>query len=352
MAISQDLKNKLGIKTNVPKLDWFKYSGIIATPPKFGKTTLASIIPNSIMVECEIGMDSLSTDYYRVKSWEDWIGLIDTLEENIDEIGEDIKLIIIDTIHELWSMSDAYTLKKINSKQRAKGKDALETVSQYDFRNGLKLRDREFIKQRDRLKDMGFSILSMSHLVKKKIKPEDEESFYSLDLDYDENLYNILVKDASYILIGQNIKEKDEDGKVSVKRKFTSKNDGIIQGGSRVHFGQDIYFDNEQEFLDKFTAIFKETLLTKNNLNQKDGEKLLKSQDEEMIEQRKELKKDNNSKEDLISNIKKNMANKELDANIKKAAQNFMLEEFGDKSSASLSDRTAEELKKILSKFN
>lgn len=349
--LSPELKSKLGIVRNVPKVDWYRYSGLIATPPKFGKTTLASLIPNSILIACEVGYDSLDMDVRRVKNWREFIELIDLLEENIGDIGEDIKVAAIDTIHELYAMCNQYVLSNINRKLKAKGKNGVETLAQYDFRNGLTIRDEELKTQLNRLKDLGIQPIFLSHLVKKKIKPEDEESFYSLELDFDENLYNIIVKDVSYILVGQNIKEKDENGNLVVKRKFVSKNDGIIQGGSRVHFGEDIYFDTEQEFLDKFQEVFKKTILEKNHLEPKSAEKMLKEEDKELLDKRKEHKEVNDKKKELISEIKTKMGSKDTPLETKKKVVNFLLEEHSDKSIEGLNNRTVEELEVILKKF-
>lgn len=349
MALSKELKDKIGIRKNTPKVDWHSYSGIIATPPKFGKTTIARLIPNSLYLACEPGYDSLEMEYKTIGSWQDFIDLIDVLEENIDEIGSELKVVIFDTVHELWNMCDEYILNRINKKLTLKSKSGVETVAQYDFRNGLKIKDTEFKKQKMRLQSLGLSTISMSHLVKKKIKPEDEDYFHSLDLDYDENLYNILVKDASYVLIGQNIKEKDDDGNVSVKRRFISKNDGVIQGGSRVHFGDDIDFDTEGEFLEKFKVLFENTIMEKNNLKKDDFDKLLNKEEKELKEKRKEVKTEKEAVKTLIEQIKQEMKSADEKQRIK--VLNFLLEEYGSKKISVLGERTQEELQDILSQL-
>lgn len=349
--LSDELKKKLGIVRNVPKIDWFKYSGVIATPPKFGKTTLASKIPNSVLFACEIGYDSLDADVRRIKNWSDFVEMIDLLEEHIDEIGDEIKLAVIDTVHELWEMCTQYMLSQINRKLRSKGGTGVETLAQYDFRNGLVMRDVEWKKQLNRLEDLGIKPLFLSHLVMKKIKPEDEESFNSLELDFDSNLYNLVVKNVSYVLIGQNIKEQDEDGNLTIRRKFISKNDGVIQGGSRVHFGEDIYFDTEEEFLDKFQSVFEKTILEKNNIKSAQAQKMLEKEDAELVENRKEIKVEKEDKKKLIKDIKDKMADKSIEAKIKKSVIDFLLETYGDKSITVLNDRSVSELQEILNKF-
>jgi len=345
MGLTPELEKLLGIETNIPKMDWYSYGGIIATPPKFGKTTLARLIPKSILLACEIGYDSLEIKFRRIKRWEDFVEFIDLLEENIETIDEKLKLIVVDTVHELWRMCNQYTLNRINMRMRANGKKGVETLEQYDYRNGLKIRDEEFIKQRDRIKDLGLQLLWMSHLVKKKIKPEDEESYHSLDLDYDENLYNILVKDASYILIGQNIRVVEDDGKTShVDRKFVSKNDGIIQGGSRVHIGEDIEFQTEEEFLEKFNELFSKSLMEKNNIKAPEAKKMVEEQDEKLVEKRKNIKPEKEKREELISKIKGEVASKPT---TKKKVLSYLEEKYETSSPKILNDLEIEDLIKI-----
>lgn len=345
MGLNPELKGLLGIETNVPKMDWYAYGGIIATPPKFGKTTLARLIPKSVLLACEVGYDSLTIDVKRIKKWEDFVDFIDLLEEHIDTIGDELKLIVVDTIHELWRMCNQYTLNRINLKLRAKGKNGVETLEQYDYRNGLKIRDEEFIKQRDRLKDLGLQPLWMSHLVKKKIKPEDEESYHSLDLDYDENLYNILVKDASYVLIGQNIREVDNDGKTShVRRKFVAKNDGVIQGGSRVHIGEDIEFDTEEEFLEKFNELFAKSLMEKNHVKPAEVKKMVEKENQDLVEKRKNVKVDKELKEDLVKKIKDEVLK---NPKTKKTVLAYLEKTYETTSSQILNELDLADLKKI-----
>lgn len=344
-TLNPELKKLLGIETNIPKMDWYAYGGIIATPPKFGKTTLARLIPKSVLLACEVGYDSLTIDVKRIKRWEDFVEFIDLLEEHIDTIGDELKLIVVDTVHELWRMCNQYTLNRINMKLRSKGKTGVETLEQYDYRNGLRIRDEEFIKQRDRLKNLGLQPLWMSHLVKKKIKPDDEESYHSLDLDYDENLYNILVKDASYVLIGQNIREVSEDGKTThVNRKFVAKNDGVIQGGSRVHIGEDIYFDTEEEFLEKFNEVFSKSLMEKNNIKPAEAKKMVEVENKELVEKRKAVKVDKELQEELVKKIKGAVSK---DPAIKKKVLSYLDETYSTTSAQILNELDLDDLKQI-----
>lgn len=350
VQLNDEIRKKLNIKRNVPQLDWFRYSGVIATPPKFGKTTLAALIPNSIIIACEEGYDSIDADFIRIRSWDEFIELIDTLEDNIDTIGEELKIANIDTIHELWHMVNEYMLNQINRKQRQKGNIGVETLAQYDFRNGLTMRDEEWRKQFSRLTSLGIKPIFLSHLVMKKIKPEDGDDYHSLELDFDDNLYNLVVKNVDYILIGQNIREKDENGDISVKRKFVSKNDGVIKGGSRVHFGEDIYFDSEQEFLDKFQEIFKETVMSKNKINKTTATKMIKEAGEKLKEQRKNIAETNTSKQALIDEIKKEL--KDSKPSERRKILDYMLETYGDDKASILKTLEVEQLENLLNKIN
>lgn len=341
MSLNKDLKSTLGIITNVPKIDWYNYKGIIIAPPKFGKTTLASLIPNSILLAFESGFDSVKIDVKEIKSWEEFVDFIDLLEENISSIGEDLRILVFDTVHRAWDLCSEYMLNKCN---REKGKK-YSRIQNVPYAEGLDRRDDEFRGQLSRLDTLGIKTIMFGHTVEKKVNKEGEEPYTYVDHDFEKRLADIIVKDTSYILIGENFsfREEDEDGNVTYvpKRKFIAKNDGLNRAGGRVYIGKNIEFDTETDFLDKFQQLFKEMVTSKNNINEKDAEKMIKAEVKEVIEKRGEEE----IKKNLISEITSTMrASSVADKNkIKK----FLKSKYDDNTIAVLSSRTIEELKEI-----
>lgn len=47
--------SKLGVIKNIPRVNFTEYSGILSAPPKWGKTTMASMYPNAILLAFEKG---------------------------------------------------------------------------------------------------------------------------------------------------------------------------------------------------------------------------------------------------------------------------------------------------------
>lgn len=351
MALKSEIKDILGIKTNVPKVDWFNYKGIMIAPPKFGKTTIASKIPNSVLLAFEKGYDSVALDVREINDWRDFVSFIDLLEENIDNIGDGLRLLVFDTAHKAWEMCTRYTLEKCNREKQKK----YARIQNVPYAEGLDRRDEEFAKQLERLDSLDIKWVMFGHTIEKKVNPKDDEPYMVVDHDFEKRLADIIVKDASYILIGENIvlKEENEDGEdvmQASKRQFVAKNDGLNKAGGRVYIGENIEFDTEDEFVEKFPEIFKKMVMEKNNLKETQMKTMVKEEKEEVLESRKKTAQENKDKEELISEVKEKMksapqpkVNKTL---------NYLLEEYNSKSPKILKDLSAEELKVVLKKLD
>lgn len=342
MALNDKLKGLLGVQTNIPKVDWCSYKGIMIAPPKFGKTTLGSLIPNSVLLAFEQGYDSLTIDKKDIHDWSEFTEFVDALEENIEEIGDAIRLVVFDTAHRAFDMCGQYILRVCN---REKGKKYAR-LQNVPYAEGLDRRDEEFRKQLLRLDALGIKWIMLGHTTTKTINKEGQEPYTITDHDFEKRLADIIVKDASYMLIGQNyIETSEEDGSIVSKRKFIAKNDGLNQAGGRVFIGEDILFDTEEEFVEKFKGIFTDKILKKNNI--KDADKKLAEEHKEVIANINKVVEERKSKDELEATIKE-LVNGFTDNN-KKIVMTYLVENFGSKS---LKERNAEELQEILDKCN
>src|SRR5690606_8782766 len=105
----------LGVKKNIPKVDFTNYSGLFIAPPKFGKTTTASYFPNSIIVPFEDGVKGQVANVVQdLSSWSDFIEFVDKLEEHREDIGESIQTIVFDTVNQAWEMAEPYTITRLS----------------------------------------------------------------------------------------------------------------------------------------------------------------------------------------------------------------------------------------------
>ena len=341
MALNDKLKNLLGVQTNVPKVDWCSYKGIIIAPPKFGKTTLGSLIPNSILLAFERGYDSLTIDKKDINSWKELREFIDVLEENIEDIGDSIRLVVFDTAHIAYEMCGDYILKQCN-KEKQKQYSRIQNVP---FAEGLERQATEFRKQLLRLDALGIKWIMLGHTTIKNIAKEGQEPYNIISHDFDKRLADIIVKDASYLLIGENFSETDENGVVHNKRKFIAKNDGFNQAGGRIYIGEDIVFENEEEFVDKFKKIFTDLVLNKNNISKDKLEERLEEEHKEVLENITKIGEEIKTKTNLEAEIKTIVQNMSSENRTK--VMDYLLNMYGSKS---LKERNIEELQTILEK--
>lgn len=341
MALNDKLKGLLGVQTNVPKIDWCSYKGIIIAPPKFGKTTLGSLIPNSILLAFEQGYDSLTIDKKDIHDWTEFTDFVDALEDNIEEIGDSIRLVVFDTAHRAFDMCGQYMLKVCN---REKGKKYAR-LQNVPYAEGLERRDEEFRKQLLRLDALGIKWIMLGHTTTKNINKEGQDPYTIVDHDFEKRLADIIVKDASYMLIGENYTENDEDGNIISKRKFIAKNDGLNQAGGRVFIGEDILFDTEDEFVDKFKSIFTDIVLKKNNIKASDKDKKMEEEHKEVMENITKVATEIKTQKELGEEIKKIVG--ELSTTNRQKFFNYLIDTFGTRS---LKERTVEELEDILNK--
>lgn len=77
-----------------PKTKMSEYSHAIYAPPGFGKTTWANDWPNALFAACEPGTAALEAAEVPVRSWEDFIAVLDAIER--EEHGW--STLVIDTV--------------------------------------------------------------------------------------------------------------------------------------------------------------------------------------------------------------------------------------------------------------
>ena len=297
--------SKLGVKTNIPKVDFREYSGLFQAQTKFGKTQFAAMMPKSILVAFEKGYDAQVVNYIDCTSdkdgWNNFIDLIDNLEDNREEIANDIKLIIIDTLEECYRKTESYMLKKEGHKDGKK----YETISDIAHGNGYIRKDDYFRKQIKRLYDLGFKPLYLTHSELKTVRPKDRniEPYDIYVPTIPNRCATIVYPEVSYIINGR---RDTKNGKPIRVLQVQGNEETIV--GNRVYFDEDIFFESEEEAIEKFENKFKEMVknrLLKHGIKE-DVEKLAKKQEKEKMEQVKQYIKESKvfDNSDLVEKIK------------------------------------------------
>lgn len=276
--------SKLGIKQNIPKVNFTDYCGLLISEPKWGKTTIASMYPNAVIVPFEEGyMATVSNVAENVKTWDDFVSFVNDLEDNRAEIGDSIKTIVFDTVNKAYDKCELFTLKLLSKL------DGKKYVRTRDVPHGAfwSERDRQFTLQVDRLLAMGFMPLFITHSELETITPENGQPYEKYSSTMPDRLEKIINPLVSYIMYGERKKIDDGLGNQISKRALVVNSNDMMTAGSRVRLDGDILFDTEEEGMAKFQAEFKKMIqekLTKAGIKE-DIDKLSKKQAKEKMEQ-------------------------------------------------------------------
>ncbi len=297
---------KLGVKKNIPKVNFTEYSGILSAPPKWGKTTMASMYPNAILLAFEKGYKAQSVNVKDINEWEDFVEFVDLLEDHREEIADNIQTIIIDTVNEAYLMAEPYMCKKESIKDGKKYRNKKDIP----YGQGWNLHDSYFREQISRIYALGFEITYITHSQVKTFRPKDGEEYDVYKTSMPDRLENIIFPECDYILYGQRIKIDDGNGNKVIKRMMTTRGTDDLEAGNRVYLSEDIIFDTEEEAMAKFQKLFRESI--ENNLHKAgiigDIDQIAKQQKQEKQQQINEYLEEKNAidvekNEELIKQI-------------------------------------------------
>lgn len=246
----------LGVKRNIPKVNFTDYCGIIIAPPKFGKTTIASLYPNAVICAFEKGYNAQVANVIDTPTWDDFVTFVDKLEKNRAIVGDNVKTIVLDTVNEAHEKCGQYALKtlsKLDQKKYVKPTD----VPYGGYYTEL---DKQFKMQIDRLLNLGFLPLYLTHNKTKTIKPKNGEAYDVYVSTMSERCEKIVYPAVDYIIHGERKKIVDEMGNAKLARVLVVKGNEGADAGSRVHIDGDIVFDSEEEAMAKFQAQFRKNI--------------------------------------------------------------------------------------------
>jgi hypothetical protein len=246
--------SKIGVKKNIPKVNFTSYSGLFVAPPKFGKTTTASKFPNAVIIPFEDGVKGQVANVAEdISNWDDFLEFIDRLEEFREEIGDDIQTLVFDTVNKAYDMCEPYTLSKLSIA------DKKHYFKPSDVPHGqfYPARDKHFTQSIDRILSLGFSILFLSHSKVKTIRPKDSEPYDVYSSTMGDRLEAIINPLVDFMLYGE---QRNVEG-LKKRALITKGNEMAVATGNRVHIEEDIIFDTEEEAMDKYQEQFKKTVM-------------------------------------------------------------------------------------------
>lgn len=127
---------------------------ILYGPPKIGKSTFCSQLADTLMLDTEDGLRSLTAYKVRIKSWVDFLSVLTELESG----GHAFKTLGVDTIDKLYEFCDTFVCNK----------EHITDPSDKEYGIGWRAVKREFVKQIARLSKLGIGVVFISHAKKKE----------------------------------------------------------------------------------------------------------------------------------------------------------------------------------------
>ena len=310
--------SKIGVKKNIPSVNFTDYSGVFQAEGKFGKTTTASYFPNSVIIPFENGVKgAVANVVENINKWEDFIEFVDSLEENREEIGTDIRTIVFDTVNAGYELINPYVLKVASRIDGTVYKNVADMMGAKT--NFWVERDRLFKLQIDRIMNMGFSILFLTHLQVKTIKPKKAEPYDVYKSTMSDRLEAMIYPLVDFILTGERKEVTTETGEVVRKRVLVTQATGMATAGGRVVIEKDIEFDTEKEAMEKYQEAFRnsvESKLREFGIND-DIEDISKKQEKEKMEKVKEYIKTSSAIKEEVTPEYLKADIKELFGNVK-----------------------------------
>lgn len=257
-----------------------------------------------------------------IETWDDFIDFVDNLEENRKEIGSQIQTIVFDTVNAGYELITPYVLKFCSRKDNTVYRDVADMQNAKSSTNFWVERDRLFKEQIDRIIAMKFSILFLTHLTVKTIKPKKAEPYDVYSSTMPNRLEALIYPLVDFILTGERRETTDENGNVTKKRVLLTKGNTMATAGNRVFIEEDIMFDTEDEAMEKYQAAFKESVIKKLNEAgiKEDFDTLSKKQQKEKEEKIQNIIKEKSVEElyeefkTIVSGLKdKSVAKNEVD---------------------------------------
>ncbi len=324
----------LGVKENIPRVNFMEYTGLIQAPPKWGKTTIASLYPACVLAAVEPGFKAKRINYVDTSDWKKFKEFVDKLEQNRKAIGKSVQTVAIDTVDRLYPACQDYTVQQYNNSPKTKYK--VNAIGDIPHGKGWGIADQEFLDQINRILYMQFTILFLTHNKIKTITPEEGEPYDVYVPTMPQRCADLIFPLVDFIINGEKTSEVVNGKKVN-KRLMRLQGNNMSDSGNRLGtMDAVIRFDTEEEAMEKFRESFRKGI--EENIRQsgitRSIEEIEKEQNQEREEQLDEYlnKIENPSDEDAqedISDIRKEIAslakeNAKINDNIKEQVKTIL----------------------------
>lgn len=176
------------VQENKVSSDLSSYAIYLYGPPKSGKTTFASQMPQPLILAAEIGYKAIpGVKAIDVSTWADIKKVIRELK---DPRAKDLfKTIVFDTLDLTGGMCEKYICQQ----------NGVEALKEITWGAGWGLMKKEFESVVNEIRRLGYSVIFISHSKDKTFKPKDGEEYNQITQTCGSSL-NDIAKNASDII--------------------------------------------------------------------------------------------------------------------------------------------------------
>lgn len=171
----------LKLEPHVVSSDITGYSIGIMGPPGCGKTTLASKIPNALLIATEPGYKAIPGIIAQdVNNWVDFLQVVSQLRK--PEAKERFKVIVIDTLDELVFLATQYLLKKEN----------VSDISDIGWGKGYNMLE-ELLRKVFRQIQESYGLILLAHDGRKSEKDENDKDTFYASLNFNRKVKRVVM---------------------------------------------------------------------------------------------------------------------------------------------------------------
>lgn len=162
--------NLLEIAPHVVSTDLSGYITFIYGPPKVGKTTFGSQMPDALILAFERGYNALPGVYPQdITSWGEMKQVVRELKR--PEVKERYKSLVVDTVDVAADLCQKYICTQLGIDEMGEGGWATNSWLKYK---------KEFEDVFRTISQLGYAVLFISHDKEKKIKPQNSDEYHQI----------------------------------------------------------------------------------------------------------------------------------------------------------------------------
>lgn len=199
--------------------DFTTKSILLYSPPKFGKSTIASQFPNALFFECEPGLNSLEVFKVPTFNWPDFLEACNLVAAG----NHPYKTIVIDTVDNAFK----YCSDHVNAAHK------IEYEGDLGHGKGWAFVKNEWHRVLTKLASLPYGLILISHAVERQV--ETRTGNYTRTVpSLPDRARNVVLGMADIILYGEVVATKDKDGNFVTQRVLRTKPHPSYEAGDRT----------------------------------------------------------------------------------------------------------------------